>query len=100
MPLQKTRINKCLKIGLKNKCAKEIKTEYGSALVRHGIGIENLNPVAIRVLDESQALHAAIVRLLDELHALLLEAIWKRWRVIYIYTCESCEMWTNRLQAA
>lgn len=44
-------------------------------LVRYGIGIENLNPIAIGILDEGQTLHAAIVGFLDEFHAMLLEAV-------------------------
>lgn len=33
-------------------------------------GVENLNPIAIRILDESQALHTSFVRLLDKLNLL------------------------------
>jgi len=39
--------------------------------------IEDLDPVAVGVLDEGQSLHAAVVGLLHEVHAKLLEAAGK-----------------------
>lgn len=44
------------------------------------MGIEDLNPVTIRVLNEGQSLHAAVIGLLNELDAKLLETVgWGRW---------------------
>lgn len=50
---------------------------YGryTALVRHGIGIENLNPIAIGILNKSQSLHTSIVGPLDKVHTVLLKAV-------------------------
>jgi len=42
------------------------------------VGIEDLDPVAVGVLDEGQSLHAAIVGLLHEVNAELLEAVGRR----------------------
>lgn len=39
------------------------------------LGVEHLDPVAVRVADESEALHGSRVRLLLKLHAQLLEAL-------------------------
>lgn len=47
----------------------------GVLLIRDTVGVKDLNPIAVWVLDESQSLHAAVIGLLDKINAKFLEAV-------------------------
>jgi len=53
-------------------------TKYYLPASLNGVGIEDLDPVAVGVLDKGQSLHTAIVGLLHEVNAELLEAVGRR----------------------